>query len=194
MRIGQRLNLFLLELAVTIPGRSQGQTATLSHWRFREVCSSPGPSLHTGRWRTSPEEGSTGTPEKLHCGRICKVPHSLLLCEKGLMDVRIVCNGTGCRLNKSVWAPHFLFPTVRQTLRSLLLGYSQCDLDIGEMFLNFLLNDTMKEMSGVDVQRVRLKNGADTVCLIQFLHHLCLKSSGLSRSQIASAPFFERTC
>ena len=29
------------------------------------------------------------------------------------------------------------------------------------MFLNFLLNDTMKEMLGVDVQHVRSKNGAD---------------------------------
>ena len=29
------------------------------------------------------------------------------------------------------------------------------------MFLNFLLNDTMKEMSGVDVQHIRSKNGAD---------------------------------
>ena len=75
----------------------------------------------------------------------------------------MVDNGTVCRMNKIVWAPHFGLSTVRQTLRSLLTGYSQCDLDIGEMFINFLLNDTMEEMSGVDVQHVHSKSGADAV-------------------------------
>ena len=51
--------------------------------------------------------------------------------KKGLFDVHMVYNGTGCGLNDSVWAPHFGLPTVRQTLHSLLPGYSQCNLDIG---------------------------------------------------------------
>ena len=79
------------------------------------------------------------------------------------MDVRMVYNGTGCGLKESAWAPHFGLPTVQHTLHSMLPGYSQCNLDIGEMFLNFLLNDTTKGMSGVDGQHVRSKNGADAV-------------------------------
>ena len=47
-------------------------------------------------------------------------------------------------------------------VRSLLLGYSQCDLDIGKMFLNFLLNNTMKEMTGVDVQHIRSKEASES--------------------------------
>jgi hypothetical protein len=31
-------------------------------------------------------------------------------------------------------------------------GYCQCDLDIGEMFLNFLLHEELKRLSGVDIQ------------------------------------------
>ena len=31
-------------------------------------------------------------------------------------------------------------------------GYCQCDLDIGELFLNFLLREELKRLSGVDVQ------------------------------------------
>ena len=80
--------------------------------------------------------------------------------KKGIFDVRMVYNGTGCGLNDSVWAPHFGLPTVRQILHSLVPDYSQCDLDIGEMFLNFLLNNTMKEMPGVDVQHVRSNEAA----------------------------------
>ena len=77
--------------------------------------------------------------------------------KKGLYDVMIVYNGTGCGLNGSIWAPYFGLPTVRHTLCSLLPGYSQCNLDIGEMFLNFMFHDTMKEMSGVDIKHVSSK-------------------------------------
>ena len=34
-------------------------------------------------------------------------------------------------------------------------GYCQCDLDVGDMFLNFLLHDELKQMSGVDIRHVR---------------------------------------
>ena len=73
----------------------------------------------------------------------------------------MVYNGTGCGLNNSVWVPYFWLPTVRQTLRSLFPDYSQCDLDIGEMFLNFLLDYTMREPPVVDVQHVWSKEEAD---------------------------------
>ena len=81
---------------------------------------------------------------------------------KGLSDIRMVYNGTGYGLNETVWATHFGLPTVRQTLRSLLPGYEQCDMDVGEMFLNFLLHEEMKQMSGVDVTFVRSKESSDT--------------------------------
>ena len=74
---------------------------------------------------------------------------------KGEDDVRIVYNGTGSGLNDTLWAPHFGLPDVRHTTRSLMPGYFQCDLDIGEMFLNFLLHEEMMKMFGVDVRYVR---------------------------------------
>ena len=77
--------------------------------------------------------------------------------KKGLYDVQMVYNGTGCGLNDSIWAPHFGLPTVWHIPLSLLPGYSQCNLDIREMFLNFLLNDTVKGVSGVDIQHLRSK-------------------------------------
>lgn len=70
-------------------------------------------------------------------------------------------NGASCGLSDVLWAPHFGLPMVKHTLRSLVPGYYQCDLDIGEMFLNFLLHEFLKQYSGVDVKDVRLKDLSD---------------------------------
>jgi hypothetical protein len=59
---------------------------------------------------------------------------------KGLDDVRMVYNGTSCGLNDVLFAPRFGLPTVRHTLRAILPGYHQADLDVGEQFLNFCLH------------------------------------------------------
>ena len=68
--------------------------------------------------------------------------------KKGLYDTIMVYNGTWYGLNTSVWAPHFGLPAVIHTLRCLMPGYPQYNLDIGKMFLNFLLKKTMKQMLG----------------------------------------------
>jgi hypothetical protein len=54
--------------------------------------------------------------------------------DKGLDDIRMVYNGTSCGLNEVLWAPRFGLPTVKQTLRALLVGYLQCDLNVSELF------------------------------------------------------------
>jgi hypothetical protein len=51
--------------------------------------------------------------------------------DKRADDIRMVYNGTSCGLNEVLWAPRFRLPTVNQTLRALLPGYCQCDLDVG---------------------------------------------------------------
>ena len=135
--MGLRFNPFLLELAGTIPGRGQVRSATLSHWRFWEVCSSPeSPRLEDGEL-VRKKVVQVHLENYIKVGSVISLIHYFYV-KKGLVDVRMVYNGTECGLNKSVWAPHFGLPMVQQTLHSLLPGYSQCDLDIGEMFLNFL--------------------------------------------------------
>ena len=75
--------------------------------------------------------------------------------DKGKDDIRMVYNGTSCGLNDVLWAPRFGLPTVKQTLRALLAGYCQCDLDVGEQFLKFPLHMDLREYSRVDVRGVR---------------------------------------
>ncbi len=73
----------------------------------------------------------------------------------------MVYSSTSCGLNDVLWAPRFGLPTVRQTLRALLPGYFQCNLDVGEQFLNYPLHTDLREFLGVDVSGVRSVNPAD---------------------------------
>ncbi|KAL7468881.1 hypothetical protein ACHAXS_009127 [Conticribra weissflogii] len=70
-------------------------------------------------------------------------------------DIRMVYNGTSCGLNDVLYAPHFGLPIVQHTFRSLRKGYYQADMDVGEMFLNFVLHNDLREYSGVDVTHIR---------------------------------------
>ena len=96
----------------------------------------------------------------IETGKVCSLAHYFHV-PKGPDDIRMVYNGTGCGLNASLWAPHFGLPYVTHTTRSLMPGYCQCDLDVGDMFLNFLLHEDLKRMSGVDVRYVRSTDLAD---------------------------------
>jgi hypothetical protein len=65
-------------------------------------------------------------------------------------DIRLVYNGTSCGLNDAIWAPNFFLPTPATAARSLGFGYYMVDIDLGEMFLNFPLHETLQRYSGVD--------------------------------------------
>jgi hypothetical protein len=82
---------------------------------------------------------------------------------KGLDDICMVYNGTSCGLNNVLWAPRFGLPMVKQTLRALLPGYLQCDLDVGEQFSNYYLHEELRQHLGVDVRKLRLTDPANTL-------------------------------
>ena len=50
--------------------------------------------------------------------------------DKGATDIRMVYNVTSCGLNDILYAPHFGLLTVCATLRAILPGFYQCDLDV----------------------------------------------------------------
>jgi hypothetical protein len=81
--------------------------------------------------------------------------------DKGTLDIRMVYNGTSCGLNACLHAPHYRLLSVKHTLRSLMSGYYQCDLDVGEQFLNFKLHEALRQLSGVDVREVRSRDLED---------------------------------
>ena len=74
---------------------------------------------------------------------------------KGEDDIRLVFNGTSCGLNDSVWSSNFWLPTSKTMTRLLSYGYEVVDLDIGEMFLNFPLHESLVPYSGMDLSPFR---------------------------------------
>jgi hypothetical protein len=93
-------------------------------------------------------------------GQVIRGTHYFCV-NKGLDDIRMVYNGTSCSLNEVLWAPRFGLPTVKHTLRALLPGYFQCNLDMGEQFLNYPLHMELHKFLGVDVSGVRSADPAD---------------------------------
>jgi hypothetical protein len=70
---------------------------------------------------------------------------------KGLDNIRMVYNGTKFGLNDAIWVPRFSLPTVETLLRAVDLGTYMSDMDIGEMFLNFVPHEWMQALCGVDL-------------------------------------------
>jgi hypothetical protein len=90
-------------------------------------------------------------------GKVTSLMHMFYM-PKGKKDIRMVYNGTASRVNDCLFAAHFSLPTIQQVTRALLPGYYQVDMDIGEMFLNFMLGEELREYSGVDVTHVRTRH------------------------------------
>ena len=70
---------------------------------------------------------------------------------KGEDDIRMVYDGTKCGLNDSVWVPSFFMPSVQSHLRAVVKGTHMCDVDVGEMFLNFMVHPSLRKYLGVDM-------------------------------------------
>ena len=70
---------------------------------------------------------------------------------KDVDDIRLVYNGTSSGLNDAVWSPWFCLPTVDSHLRAVEEGTFMGDCDIGDMFLNFMLDEKIRPYAGVDL-------------------------------------------
>ncbi|CAB9525841.1 unknown protein [Seminavis robusta] len=70
---------------------------------------------------------------------------------KGKDDIRMVYDATKCQLNKAIIIPGFPMPTIDTHLRAVEVGTHMCDVDIGEMFLNFMMHPSLRPYCGVDL-------------------------------------------
>ncbi len=90
----------------------------------------------------------------IQTGQICSLT-GFFAVPKGENDIRMVYDATKCGLNDTIWAPTFLLPTIDTTLRQVDIGGFMSDIDLGEMFLNFPLDDKLKKYAGVDLTELR---------------------------------------
>ena len=81
--------------------------------------------------------------------------------EKKVDEIRMVYDATKSGLNEVVWAPWFAMPNVDYYLRAVETGTFMEDCDVGEMFLNFILELSLRPQAGVYLSSVfpEEKNG-----------------------------------
>ena len=68
---------------------------------------------------------------------------------KGDSDIRMVYDGTKSGLNDAMWAPWSWMPTVESHLRFISTESFLGDIDVGDMFLNFVLHEDVRKFAGV---------------------------------------------
>ena len=73
---------------------------------------------------------------------------------KGDTDIRMVYDATACGLNAALWSPNFFLPTIDSVLRNADSSTWFGDIDLGEMFLNYFLDEAVRPWAGVDVRVV----------------------------------------
>ena len=74
---------------------------------------------------------------------------------KGNSDIRMVYDATKCGLNEALWAPNFLLPTIDMVVRQAGEGSWFGDIDLGEQFLNFPLDESLRPYAGIDITRIK---------------------------------------
>lgn len=74
---------------------------------------------------------------------------------KGEGDIRIVYDATKSGLNESIWAPNFILPTIDSVMRNASFDTWYGDIDLGEMFLNYFLDEKLRPYAGVDATALR---------------------------------------
>ena len=80
---------------------------------------------------------------------------------KGTSDIRMVLNGTSCKLNSSVFTPNFWLPYSPTMTRLLHYEYKYIGLDVGECFLNYGIHEQLIPYSGLDLTCFRKHIGKD---------------------------------
>lgn len=72
---------------------------------------------------------------------------------KGEGDIRVVYDATRSGLNDAIWTPNFFLPTMSSVLASADDTTFFGDIDLGEMFLNYFLDQSLQPYAGVDLSR-----------------------------------------
>jgi hypothetical protein len=106
------------------------------------------------------------------------------------LDIRMVYNGTRCGLNDVIWAPWFLLPNAEDLVESVEPGTYMGDNDAGEMFLNYILHEDLKELTGIDVTQFLGKTNEETGKRVKLIYRWTRNAMGLKPSPYLSIQAF----
>ena len=110
---------------------------------------------------------------------------------KGDNDVRIVYDASKCGLNDALWCPNFFLPTIDSVLRNASSDTWFGDIDLGEMFLNFQLDEKILPWVGVDVSELEglppqsiIERWERTLMGLRPSPHICTQTFGWAEEVI----------
>jgi hypothetical protein len=66
-------------------------------------------------------------------------------------DIRMMYDGAKNGLNDAMWAPRFALPAIESHLRFVTTNTFLDDIDIGNMFLNFVMHERLQVYAGIDL-------------------------------------------
>jgi hypothetical protein len=76
---------------------------------------------------------------------------------KGTEDIRVVYDASRSGLNDAIWTPNFFLPTISSVVNNASEEAHFGDIDIGEMFLNYFLDSSLRHKVGVDLTRLAVE-------------------------------------
>jgi hypothetical protein len=79
---------------------------------------------------------------------------------KGDDDICLVYDGLVSGLNLTIWVPQFFLSTIRTHLQAVDESKYMADMDIGKMFLNFILHKDLRVLAGVNLSHYFLDKKA----------------------------------
>ena len=79
-------------------------------------------------------------------------------------DIQMVYHGMSSGITDCLFFPYFGLLAIRDVTRTLVTGYHKADMDVGEMFPDFILGEELQACSGVDVTHVK-------TCELDLTHH-----------------------
>jgi hypothetical protein len=88
-------------------------------------------------------------------------------------DVRVVLSLTECGVNPGVYVPSFLLLTAGALTRRLDAGDFMADMDVGEMFHNFMMHPSERMYHGLNIDDQRLLTGPELRGLVDAMMRFC---------------------
>ena len=71
---------------------------------------------------------------------------------KGDDDIRVVFDGSSCGLNEALWSSNFYLPAASAAVMLLSFSTWMADMDFGEMFHNFPMEERLRKCAGVEFE------------------------------------------
>jgi hypothetical protein len=100
-------------------------------------------------------------------------------------DIRLVLSLTECGVNPSVYVPSFALPTCDTLIKQVEADDYMANIDVGEMFHNFMMHPTKRMYHGLNIDEPILLNDPELKGLVSVMMQFCRLDFGWT-----CAPYF----